>query len=98
MLIFMVQGNNSIGLFPKAAFFALTNKMLTLDGGGISERAFIYKDDISSSLKALIANGKVGESYHFSDTDCISIRQVVQQIAECCGIEFKNFTKTALKE
>ena len=44
-------------------------------------------------MKYVIANGKIGESYHFSDTDCVSIKQVVQQIAECCGIEFKNFTK-----
>ena len=90
---FYGPGQQLYRIVPKAAFFALTNKMLTLDGGGISERAFIYKDDISSSLNALIANGKIGESYHFSDTDCVSIRQVVQQIAECCGIEFKNFTK-----
>ena len=94
---FYGPGQQLYRIVPKAVFFALTNKVLTLDGGGISERAFIYKDDISSSLKALIANGKIGESYHFSDTNCVSIRQVVQQIAECCGIDFQNFTKNGVE-
>ena len=79
-------------IIPKAIYYALTKQKLTLDGGGLSERAFIYKDDISSSIDALIAKGKVGESYHFSDNRCVTIRSLVQDIANYCDIDFNDFT------
>ncbi len=89
---FYGPGQQIYRIIPKALFLALSNQKLTLDGGGLSERAFIYKDDIISSLQAIINHGTIGESYHFSDTECISIKSLVAQIANCCGINYENFT------
>ncbi len=89
---FYGPGQQIYRIIPKALFLALSNQKLILEGGGLSERAFIYKDDIISSLQAIIKHGKIGESYHFSDTKCISIKSLVRQIAECCGINYENFT------
>jgi dTDP-glucose 4,6-dehydratase len=90
---FYGKGQQLYRIVPKALYYALTGQKLTLDGGGISERSFIYRDDIASSMNALIKNGKVGETYHFSDTKCISIKSLVQKIANCCGIDFKDFVQ-----
>jgi len=89
---FYGPGQQIYRIIPKALFFAISNQKLTLEGGGLSERAFIYKDDIISSLQAIIKHGTIGESYHFSDTECISIRSLVEQIAEYCEINYENFT------
>lgn len=89
---FYGPGQQIYRIIPKALFFALSNQKLTLEGGGVSERAFIYKDDIISSLKAIVEHGRIGESYHFSEAKCVSIKSLTEQIARCCGISFENFT------
>lgn len=81
-------------IIPKAIYYALTGQKLTLDGGGLSERAFIYKDDIASSIDALITKGQVGEAYHFSDNTCVSIKSLVHNISNYCDIDFNKFTRT----
>ena len=90
---FYGPGQQLYRIIPKAIYYALTEQKLTLDGGGLSERAFIYKDDIASSIDALITKGQTGEAYHFSDNNCVSIRSLVHNITTYCDIDFNKFIR-----
>ena len=86
------NGQQLYRIIPKALYIAVSGGKLTLDGGGVSERSFIFKEDIASSINAIILNGKAGETYHFTDTNCISIKHLIKKISSICNIDFENFT------
>lgn len=89
---FYGPGQQLYRIIPKALYIAVSGGKLTLDGGGVSERSFIFKEDIASSINAIILNGKAGETYHFTDTNCISIKHLIKKISSICNIDFENFT------
>ena len=47
---------------------------LNLHGGGNSIRSFIFMDDVSEATYILSQKGKIGETYHISNNEFISIK------------------------
>jgi dTDP-glucose 4,6-dehydratase len=83
---FYGPGQQLYRIVPRTFIYASLNKKLSLHGGGTSRRAFIHGHDVSSALSAVMEKGAVGETYHFSTDEVVSIRDLVSAIAEQCDI------------
>lgn len=80
-------------IVPRAAICAISDEILSLHGGGTSIRAFIHGQDVASGILKSMEEGKIGESYHFSTDEFVSIRNVVEKIAEVAGIPLSEFVE-----
>ncbi len=77
-------------IVPKAVLSFLTNEKLPLHGGGYSVRSFIHMDDVSDATNRILENGKIGEIYHISTTQNISIRELVEMTAKQLSVSFED--------
>jgi dTDP-glucose 4,6-dehydratase len=80
-------GQQLYRIIPKTILSALTDKKLSLHGGGKSIRSFIHINDVSTALTAIMNSGEVGQSYHISTNEMISIFDLVQELATLLGVE-----------
>lgn len=80
-------------IIPRTIIYGLTGKTLSLHGGGTSQRAFIYGDDVASALGAVVEKGQFGETYHFSSGAPISIAKLVEMICKKMNIELNEFVQ-----
>ena len=80
-------GQQLYRIIPKTILSALTGKKLSLHGGGKSIRSFIHINDVSTALTAIMNTGVVGQSYHISTNEMISIFDLVQELASLLGVE-----------
>ena len=80
-------------IIPRTIIYGLLGKTLELHGGGLSERAFIHGDDVASGIDCVIKNGNIGETYHFSAGQTLSIKNLVKIICYAMKINFDTFTK-----
>lgn len=74
-------------IIPRALIAAVTQRKFPLHGGGHSLRSFIHIDDVSQALLNVLEHGKLGESYHISTNQLISIREVVSSCANLLGLD-----------
>ena len=81
------SGQQLYRIIPKTILSALTGKKLSLHGGGKSIRSFIHINDVSTALTAIMNSGEVGQSYHISTNEMISIFDLVQEIASLLGVQ-----------
>jgi dTDP-glucose 4,6-dehydratase len=81
------SGQQLYRIIPKTILSALTGKKLSLHGGGKSIRSFIHINDVSKALTAIMNSGEVGQSYHISTNEMISIFDLVQEIATLLGVQ-----------
>ena len=80
-------GQQLYRIIPKTILSALTGKKLSLHGGGKSIRSFIHINDVSTALTAIMNTGEVGQSYHISTNEMISIFDLVQELASLLGVK-----------
>jgi dTDP-glucose 4,6-dehydratase len=80
-------GQQLYRIIPKTILSALTGKKLSLHGGGKSIRSFIHINDVSTALTAIMNSGEVGQSYHISTNEMISIFDLVQELASLLGVQ-----------
>tara|TARA_R110002072_G_scaffold233065_2_gene390492 strand:- start:341 stop:1393 length:1053 start_codon:yes stop_codon:yes gene_type:complete len=78
---------------PRAIYCALTGETLPLHGGGKSIRAFIHGKDVSDGIFRAIENGQLGEIYHFSTDEFITIHDLVEKIAQYAHVSMDSFVK-----
>jgi len=64
-----------------------------LHGGGHSIRAFIHGRDVSEAISSLLSKGTLGEVYHFSTNEFISIRDVVNTICKHLKYNFDDLVE-----
>jgi dTDP-glucose 4,6-dehydratase len=86
------EGQQVYRIITKTALCILNGEKLPLHGGGLSERAFIHMDDVSTALEAILRAPTPGEHYHISTADAISIRNLVEQIAQQLGRALEDVT------
>lgn len=79
---FYGPGQQLYRIVPKTILTANRGLKLPLHGGGISERAFIFSDDINSALMSLATLGQPGHVYNFSPSELVSIKSLVGMILE----------------
>jgi len=76
-------------IIPRTIYAAMTGQKLRLDGGGKSVRVFIHMRDVSDATLRIARGGKLGETYHISGYELVSIRQCVETILNTLGKSFE---------
>lgn len=76
-------------IIPRTIYAAMTGQKLRLDGGGKSVRVFIHMRDVSDATLRIARSGKLGETYHISGYELVSIRQCVETILNTLGKSFE---------
>lgn len=88
-------GQQLYRIIPRAVLFFKTGRKLQLHGGGASVRSFIHINDVvNGTIKAMI-DGSPGEIYHFSTRQNISIRSLVEKIADIMAVDFNELVQVA---
>lgn len=84
-------GQQLYRIIPRTILYFLTDKTLQLHGGGHSVRSFIHINDVChGTYQAMMKQGNHGEIFHFSTTRNISIRGVVELLAQRLGVRFSD--------
>ena len=81
-------GQQLYRIIPRAMLCARSGQKLQLHGGGQSVRSFIHMQDVADATFRIAVDGEVGETYHISNDESISIRQVVENIASLTSTPF----------
>jgi len=81
-------GQQLYRIVPRAFLFAMTGQKLSLHGGGVSRRSFIHIDDVSRATMTIALKAPIGETYHISTTEIVSIRELTERICARVGVDF----------
>ena len=71
-------GQQLYRVIPKALLSAKLERPFPLHGGGTSRRSFIHIDDVSRATLQIAEHGKLGDDYHISTEQLVTIREVVE--------------------
>lgn len=86
-------GQQLYRIIPRTVYAGMTGQKLKLDGGGKSVRVFIHMRDVSDATLKIALKGKVGDTYHISGYELVSIRQLVEMILERLGKPFDQYVE-----
>lgn len=81
-------GQQLYRIIPRTILYFLLGKKLQLHGGGHSLRSFIHIRDVVAGTLQVARQAAPGEIFHFSTTENISIRALVELIAEKMDVDF----------
>jgi dTDP-glucose 4,6-dehydratase len=87
------EGQQLYRIIPRTLLCCLTGQTLSLQGGGLSERAFVHFNDVSDAVMRVCEHGKNGDSYHISPRESITIRNLVEEICIITGKQFDDVVK-----
>jgi dTDP-glucose 4,6-dehydratase len=76
-------------IIPKTIISIKKKIKLNLHGGGYSTRSFVHINDAMQATYKIIKNSKNGETYHISNYNLISIKDLVKRI---CAIMEYNYS------
>jgi len=82
-------GQQLYRIIPRTILFIKTGKKLSLHGGGHSRRSFIHMRDVSAATWEVMTRGRLGETYHISTSEIVSIRELVERICGKLGADFE---------
>ena len=88
-------GQQLYRIIPRAILCARLGQKMQLDGGGKSIRSFIHMRDVSDATFKIALSGRVGETYHISTRDYLSIRDLVEKIASLTYVQFLDLAEVA---
>ena len=83
-------GQQLYRIIPKTILHFLLGKKLPLHGGGRSVRSFIHIRDVAHGTLLAARHALPGQIFHFSTLRQISIRSLVEMIAEKMNVSFEN--------
>jgi dTDP-glucose 4,6-dehydratase len=81
-------GQQLYRIVPRTIVAAMGGQKLRLDGGGKSVRVFIHMTDVSDATLRIARTGRLGETYHISGYELVSIRALVEMILNRLGKSF----------
>ena len=79
-------------IIPKTIISIRKKIKLNLLGGGKSYRSFIHIDDAMNATYKIIKKGKIGNTYHISNYNLISIKNLVIKICQLMEYDYYNLT------
>lgn len=77
-------------IVPRTIFFLLTGRKLQLQGGGVSRRSFIHMSDVADATWRIAREALLGETYHISTNEIVSIRELVERLCGKLGVRFED--------
>lgn len=83
-------GQQLYRIIPRTILFFLSGKKLQLHGGGNSVRSFIHIQDVADATLRIALEAPAGEIYHIATESAVSIRSLVEMIAELMDVSFKD--------
>jgi dTDP-glucose 4,6-dehydratase len=83
-------GQQLYRIIPRTILAAMTGQKLKLDGGGKSIRVFIHMTDVCDATLRVAERGRLGETYHISGYELVSIRTLVETILDRLGRRFED--------
>ncbi|MGM4932785.1 NAD-dependent epimerase/dehydratase family protein [Tardiphaga sp. 619_E2_N8_5] len=81
-------GQQLYRIIPRTIVAAMGGQKLKLDGGGKSVRVFIHMTDVSDATVRIGRSGTLGDTYHISGYELVSIRGLVEMILKRLGKSF----------
>ena len=87
------SGQQLYRIIPRTILFARLGKKLSLHGGGSSDRSFVHMNDVSDATYKITLNGTVGNTYHISTRETISIRDLVIKICKAINVNFSELVE-----
>ncbi len=83
----MIRATNVYGacqqlfkIIPRSMIYLKTGRKIQLHGGGLAVKSYIHIRDVSKGEFLAMEKGRTGEIYHFSPSQGISVKDVVQKI------------------
>jgi dTDP-glucose 4,6-dehydratase len=83
-------GQQLYRIIPRTIVAAMGGQKLKLDGGGKSVRVFIHMTDVSDATLRIAQRGTLGDTYHISGYELVSIRALVEMILKRLGKSFED--------
>ena len=83
-------GQRLYRLIPKLITKIRKGEKFQLEGDGSSLRSFLYIDDVTSGIIKAINLGSIGQTFHFSTSEQVSIISIVKKICYYMGVDFDN--------
>ena len=83
-------GQQLYRIVPRTIVAAMTGQKLRLDGGGKSVRVFIHMSDVSDATLRIARKGTLGDTYHVSGYELVSIRTLVELILKRLNKSFED--------
>lgn len=83
-------GQQLYRLIPRIVHSVITGEKFFLDGGGLSVRSFIHSSDVSKSLKLISDRGILGETYHISTQEFLTVKEVVERVCWLTDSSFED--------
>jgi dTDP-glucose 4,6-dehydratase len=83
-------GQQLYRIIPRTILAAMSGNKLKLDGSGKSVRVFIHMREVSSATLKIAQDGKLGDTYHISGYELVSIRDLVETILAQLGQKFED--------
>lgn len=81
-------GQQLYRIIPRTMLYARLGKKMQLHGGGHSIRSFIHISDVADATLKIALKGAIGEAYHISTNETISIRGLVEKICALTATPF----------
>ena len=81
-------GQQLYRIIPRTILSILTGEKLQLHGGGVSTRSFIHIRDVADATWKIMLGGTIGDDFHISTGEAISIRDLVELICHKLDAEF----------
>lgn len=81
-------GQQLYRIIPRIILAATGGGKIRLDGGGVSRRVFIHMQDVSDAMLRIALRGTVGECYHISGFEPVSVRSLVELVLGRLGCRF----------
>jgi dTDP-glucose 4,6-dehydratase len=88
-------GQQLYRIVPRTIVAAMGGERLRLDGGGKSVRVFIHMSDVAGATTMIARSGRLGEAYHISGYELVSIRTLVETILKQLGKSFEDCVEIA---
>lgn len=83
-------GQQLYRIIPRSTLYFLTGRTLMLHGGGHSTRSFIHIKDVCQGTYQAMLRGEHGEIFHLSTKRNITIRAVVELLAQRVGVRVED--------
>lgn len=87
-------GQQLFKIFPRAAIYLALGKTIELHGGGRAVKSYIHIRDVSRGELDILERGKIGQLYHLSPDEGITVRDLVAHICRFQNREFADATTT----
>lgn len=86
-------GQYAYRILPKAILYGLTVQRFPMEGGGIAKKSFLCARDLARAIHLICHKAPPGEIYNAGTAEPVSMRRLVEIVAELLGLDFDKFAK-----